>query len=109
MTKTGRTVPRQRWQFPPIDYTLVGAGAGLGLLWALLSIPIGAHWVDAPVSGLGERVLAFALCLPLFAGLYLKVALDRLGIVWDPTPLILLAGSAIGALAGLLVALRVNR
>lgn len=102
-------MPRHLSPLPQIDGSLVGAGAGLGLLWALISIPIGAHWVDAPASGLGERVLAFALCLPLFAGLYLKVALDRLGIVWDPTPLILLAGIAIGALAGLLAALRVNR
>ncbi len=109
MTKTGRTVPRQRWQFPPIDYLLVGAGAGLGFLWALLSIPVGFQWGVSPWSPLWEQVLAYTICFPLFFGVNGGAALAGVGFVWDPLPLILLVGGTVGALGGLLLSYRLDR
>lgn len=108
MTKTGRTVPRQRWQFPPIDYLLVGAGAGLGFLWALLSIPVGFQWGVSPWSPLWEQVLAYTICFPLFFGVNGRAALAGVGFVWNPLPLILLAGGTIGALGGLILSYRLD-
>jgi len=109
MVKTGRTVPRQRWQFPQIDYLLVGVGAGLGLLWALLSIPVGLQWGVSPWSPLWEQVLAYTICFPLIFGLTGGAALAGVGFVWDPLPLILLAGVAVGALVGLILSYRLDR
>ncbi len=108
MTKTGRTVPRQRWQFPPIDYLLVGAGAGLGFLWALLSIPVGLQWGVSPWSPLWEQALAYTICFPLVFGLTGGAALAGVGFVWDSLPLILLAGSTVGALVGLILSYRLD-
>jgi hypothetical protein len=63
-------MPRHLRSSPQIDGSLVGVGAGLGLLWALVSIPVGLQWGVAPWSPLWEQALAFTLCFPLFVGLY---------------------------------------
>ncbi len=108
MTKTGRTVPRQRWPFPPIDYLLVGAGAGLGFLWALISIPVGLQWGVSPWSPLWERVLAYTLCFPLVFGLTGGAWLAEVGFSLDPLSLILLTGVAGGVLVGLILSYRLD-
>lgn len=102
-------MPRPRSSLPQIDGSLVGAGAGLGLLWALISIPVGLQWGVTPWSPLWERALAATLCLPLFAGFYGGAGLAWLGIAGSIFPLVLTIGIAAGALVGFILAYRLAR
>ncbi len=102
-------MPRHLRSSPQIDGPLVGVGAGLGLLWALVSIPVGLQWGVAPWSPLWERALAFTLCFPLFVGLYGGSALEWVGITWDVVPLTLMTGVAVGAAVGLALSCQLNR
>lgn len=99
-------------QFQPlsqIDGSLVGAGAGLGLLWALVSIPVGLQWGVSPWALRWEQALAFTLCFPLVVGLYGGAALEWLGIARAIFPLILLAGGTVGAFGGFILSYRLAR
>jgi hypothetical protein len=102
-------MPRPLSPWSQIDGSLVGAGAGLGFLWALISIPVGSPWFDAPWSPLWEQALVILLCFPLFVGVYGNVLLGKVGVSWAMFPLILLAGGTVGALVGLILAYRLVR
>ncbi len=102
-------MPRPLSPLPQIDGSLVGAGAGLGFLWALISIPVGLQWGDAPWPSLWEQALVILLCFPLFVGVYGNVVLGKVGVSWAMFPLILLAGGTVGALGGLILSYRLDR
>ena len=91
------------------EWSLVALGGGLGLLWALLCIPIGLAWGVSPWSPVWQQIASAIICFPLFVGFYGGAALDRIGLVIDPLPLIILSGIAIGALCSGLFAYRFRR
>ncbi len=99
---------RQIFPLEAPAWPLVALGGGLGLLWALVCIPVGLQWGVSPWSPFWEQLLAGFLCFPLLVGLYGNALASSLGLSLAVFPLILLTGIVAGTLGGALWSYRAN-